>query len=57
MNIIILTQCVKQCKQLKMLVWNKFNTPKKVDIIGLKGLYLFIFKVWGPKYIKVLDNN
>jgi len=30
---------------------------KKVNIIGLKGLYSFIFKVQGPKSIEVSDRD
>jgi len=30
---------------------------KKVNIIGLKGLYSFIFKVQEPKFIKVSTKN
>ena len=32
-------------------------THKKVNIIGLKGLYSFIFKFQGPKYIEVSEMH
>jgi len=34
-----------------------FKVPKIVDLIGLKGLYSFMFKVWKQKYIKVSDRD
>jgi len=36
---------------------NTFNTSTKFNKIELKGLYSFIFKVWGPKYIKILNAD
>jgi len=30
-----------------------FDTSKKFTVVELGGLYPFIFKVWGPKCIKV----
>jgi len=42
---------------------NNFNTNIKYfghvkkNIIKLKKLYLFIFKIYGPKYIKILNRD
>jgi len=34
------------------------STPKKkINVIELKGLCSFIFKVYGPKRIEVLDRD
>jgi len=41
----------------QMLTWNVFNTSKKFNVIKLKWLYPFIFKVWKPKCIKVLNMD
>jgi len=41
-----------QC-QLK----NAFETSEKFNVIRLKGIYLLIFKVWEPKYIKVSNRD
>jgi len=30
---------------------------KKVNVIGFKGLYSFIFKVYGPTFIKVSTSD
>jgi len=31
----------------------RLKPKKKVNEIGLKGLYSFIFKVYGPKFIQI----
>jgi len=40
-----------------MQAWNVFDTSKTFNVIDLKGLYLFVFKVWGEKYIKVSNMD
>jgi len=42
---------------VQYLVRNMFDTSKEVNVIELKWLYSFIFKVYGPKYIEVLDSD
>jgi len=41
-----------QCQQR-----NAFDTKKDFKVMRLKELFSFIFKIWGPKYIQVLDND
>jgi len=42
---------------VQYLLRDAFNTPKKVNIIELKGLHSFIFKVQGLKRINVSDRD
>jgi len=42
---------------VQYLLRNMFDTSKKVNVIEFKGLYSFIFKVQGSKYIKILDRD
>jgi len=42
-----------------MLAWNAFDTSKKFNIVWLKKLYPFIFKVWKfvSKFQTWTDSN
>ena len=42
---------------VQYLLGNVFDTSKEANIYELKGLYSFIFKVYGLKCIEVSDIN